>query len=121
MILALLVLTSTVSFTVDKHFCGTHLVDLAIFSEAEDCGIDDSEGSMSCEGCRDQKVSVEGQNDLKLSFHSLELPQQVFLTTFTFSYVNLFQDFPQEITLYKDYSPPLLVRDFQVLHETFLI
>lgn len=121
--MALLVLFSTMSFTVDKHFCGTYLVDQAVFSEAEDCGMEHpAEGEMTEEdGCRDQKVSVEGQKDLKISFNDLDLPQQVFLASFTYSYVVLFETLPQEFIPFSDYSPPLLVRDFQVLHETFLI
>lgn len=123
MVLALLVLFSTMSFTVDKHFCGTYLVDQAIFSEAQDCGMEHpSEGEMTAEdGCSDQKISVEGQDDLKISFNDLELPQQVFLASFTFSYVELFQELPQQFIPFSDYSPPLLVYDIHLLDETFLI
>lgn len=123
LVLALLVLVSTMSFTVDKHFCGTYLVDQAIFSEAEDCGMHHPvEGAMTGEdGCSDQKVSVEGQKDLKISFQDLEFPQQVFLASFTFSYVDLFEELPHQFIPFSDYSPPLLVKDFQVLHESFLI
>ena len=111
------------SFTVDKHFCGTYLVDQAIFSEAQDCGMEHpSEGEMTAEdGCSDQKISVEGQDDLKISFNDLELPQQVFLASFTFSYVELFQELPQQYIPFSDYSPPLLVYDIHLLDETFLI
>jgi len=123
LVLALLVLFSTMSFTVDKHFCGTYLVDQAIFSEAQDCGMEHpSEGEMTAEdGCSDQKISVEGQDDLKISFNDLELPQQVFLASFTFSYVELFQELPQQFIPFSDYSPPLLVYDIHLLDETFLI
>ena len=38
--MALLVLMSTVSVTIEKHFCGDHLVDVAIFSDAEKCGME---------------------------------------------------------------------------------
>ena len=123
LVLALLVLFSTMSFTVDKHFCGTYLVDQAIFSEAQDCGMEHpSEGEMTAEdGCSDQKISVEGQDDLKISFNDLELPHQVFLASFTFSYVELFQELPQQFIPFSDYSPPLLVYDIHLLDETFLI
>lgn len=121
-ILALLVLVSTMSFTVDKHFCGTYLVDQAIFSEAEKCGMEHPEGAMTDEmGCSDQKVSVEGQKDLKISFQDLDFHQQVFLASFTFSYMDLYEELTRQLIPFSDYSPPLLVKDFQVLHETFLI
>lgn len=121
--MALLVLFSTMSFTVDKHFCGTYLVDQAVFSKAKDCGMEHpSEGEMiTNDGCSDQQISVQGQDDLKVSFNDLDLSQQVFLSTFTYSYIGLFQELPQQLIPFSDYSPPLLVRDIQVLHETFLI
>lgn len=121
--MAFLVLFSTMSFTVDKHFCGSYLVDQAVFSEAQDCGMEHPvEGEMTAEdGCSDQKVSIEGQDDLKISFNDLELPQQVFLASFTFSYVELFEELPQHSIPFSDYSPPLLVYDIHLLDETFLI
>jgi hypothetical protein len=121
LIMALLVLFSTMSFTVDKHFCGSMLVDQAVFSEAQSCGMEHS-GDMTGEnGCKDQKVSVEGQKDLKMSFFDLDLQQQVFVASFTYSYIDLFEGLPQQEIPFSDYSPPLLVTDIQVLNETFLI
>lgn len=121
--MALLVLFSTLSFTVDKHFCGSYLVDQAVFSEAKDCGMEHpSKDAMTEEnGCKDQKISVEGQKDLKISFQDLELPQQVFLASFTYSYVEVFEEIPQQAIPFSDYSPPLLVYDIHLLDETFLI
>lgn len=120
-VMALFVLLSTMSFTVDKHFCGDYLVDQAIFSEAASCGMEHYPGMSKEDGCRDQKVSVEGQKDLKVSSHDLDLPQQVFLASFTYSYVQLFEEMPQQLVPFLDYSPPLLVQDVTVLYETFLI
>ncbi len=115
-------LFSTMSFTVDKHFCGTMLVDQAVFSEAQSCGMEHSSAAMSGEdGCKDQKVSIEGQKDLKMSFFDLDLHQQVFLASFTYSYVELFEELPQQVVPFSDYSPPLLVYDIHLLDETFLI
>src|SRR5690606_6136528 len=77
-LMALLVLFSTMSFTVDMHFCGGHLVDKAIFSEVEKCGMEmdsktaeDTVQKPSC--CEDISITVEGQEELKLSFDKYEL------------------------------------------------
>lgn len=118
--LALLVLVSTMSFTVDKHFCGDFLVDLAVFSEARGCGMEHMPG-MEDDGCKDQKVSVEGQDDLKITFNDLDLDQQVFVASFTYSYVSLFAELPKQVVPFGNYSPPLLVYDIHLLDETFLI
>ena len=122
-LLALLVLVSTFSFTVDKHFCGNMLVDLAVFSEAETCGMemDPEMGLAEDSCCTNQKTAVEGQDELKISFQSLDLDQQVFLTSFTHTFINLFEGTPLEVIPFKDYSPPLLVTDIQVLDQVFLI
>lgn len=122
-LLALLVLVSTFSFTVDKHFCGSILVDLAVFSEAETCGMEmDSEMGLAEDSCcTNQKTAVEGQDELKISFQSLDLDQQVLLTTILYTFINPFEGTPLEVIPFKDYSPPLLVADIQVLDQVFLI
>lgn len=121
LLMALLVLFSTMSFTVDKHFCGNYLVDQAVFSEAQSCGMEHSVAMSGEDGCKDQKISVEGQKDLKMSFFDLDLHQQVFLASFTYSYAELFEEMPQQAIPFSDYSPPLLVYDIQLLDQTFLI
>lgn len=122
-LLALFVLVSTFSFTVDKHFCGNLLVDLAVFSEAETCGMEmNSEMGIAEDSCcTNQKTAVEGQDELKISFQSLDINQQLFLATFTHSFINLFEGTPVEVFPFKNYSPPLLVSDIQVLDQVFLI
>lgn len=99
------------------------LVDLAIFSEADTCGMDmQSEMGLAEDSCcTNQKTAVEGQDELKISFNSLDLDQQIFLSTFTHTFINLFEGTPVEVIPFKDYSPPLLVADIQVLDQVFLI
>lgn len=124
-VMAFLVLFSTMSFTVEKHFCGQFLVDMAVFSEAETCGMEmhSSSGETEAEDkcCKEQKISVEGQEELKLNFDQLDLNQQVFLSSFAFSFVNLFEGLPEQVVPFKNYTPPLLVSDIQLLSQTFLI
>lgn len=122
--MALLVLLSTFSFIVDKHFCGSILVDKAVFSKADTCGMamaSNNEGIAEDSCCTNEKVAVEGQDELKINFDSLDLDQQVFLASFAFSYFNLFESLPRQIIPHKDYSPPLLVSDIQLLDRIFLI
>lgn len=120
--MAFLVLLSTVSFTVDKHFCGSILVDQAVFSEAQTCGMHaDMPASAEDECCDEEKVLVEGQKELKISFDDLDLDQQVFLAGFTYSYIDLFEGEAQAETPFFHYKPPLLVYDIHLLDETFLI
>jgi len=137
--MALLVLFSTMSFSVDKHFCGTELVDFAIFSkvmtctsEAKTCGakmdhemghkMDHemvTDGKDSC--CTNQKTELNGQDELNISFHFLDFDQQLFLTTFTYSFIYIYENSSVSETPFRYYTPPLLVADIQVLDQVFLI
>ncbi|HEY9185567.1 MAG TPA: hypothetical protein VIM94_09595 [Salegentibacter sp.] len=118
-LLALMVLFSTLSFTVDKHFCGSFLVDKAIFSEAETCGMEMENSADNC--CTNEKVVIDGQDELKHSFESLDFEQQIFIASFSFSYLNLFETLSKEVIPFKDYSPPLLVTDIHLVDQVFLI
>jgi len=119
LLMAFLVMFSTLSFTVDKHFCGGHLVDKAVFSKAETCGMQMSMAEDHC--CTNEKISVEGQDELKISFDTLDFSQQLFLTTFKFVYFELFETLPKQSIPFKDYSPPLIVSDIQLNDQVFLI
>ena len=118
--MAFLVMFSTVSFTVDKHFCGDHLVDAAVFAKAKTCGMHmDADTEKQC--CINKKILVEGQDELKISFDTFDFHQQLFITSYTFIYLNLFENLPRQIVPFKDYSPPLLVQDIQLVDQVFLI
>lgn len=118
--MAILVLFSTLSFTVDKHFCGSILVDKAVFSEAKTCGMEmPSEAKDSC--CSNEKIAVEGQDELKQNFESLDFEKQLFLTGFVYSYIYVFAEPTAEFIPFSAYSPPKLVADIQLRDQVFLI
>lgn len=119
--MAILVLFSTVSFTIEKHYCAGNLIDVAIFTEVDKCGDNMEELSMkSC--CMDEVEVIKGQDELKYSsFEEIDFEKQIFLTTFVYSYTNLYESLPKQIIPFKDYSPPNLVYDIQVLDQIFLI
>lgn len=128
LMLALLVLVSTFSFTIDKHFCGDLLVDQAVFSKAKDCGmsshnmqgmIDSEMLSDSC--CSNTQLAIDGQDELKISFDTLNFNQQVFVVAATFSFLQLFEGTPELVIPFEEYSPPILVADIHLLDQVFLI
>ncbi len=129
MTLAFVVLFSTVSFTVEKHYCCKMLVDIAILSEVQDCGMNLSSSSTTSNSdeiqkepcCKNVKTVIEGQDELKNTFDSLELEQQWFVQAFTYSYLELFQFKVERLHNHTTYLPPLLIKDIQVLDETYLI
>jgi len=126
MVMAILLLFSTVSFTVEKHFCGDVLIDVAVFSAAEKCNMEasgdtqDQIAKMPC--CKDTLDVIEGQNQLKVkNFDDLAFEQQQFLKVYLFSFDALFEVFPKQNNTHKHYKPPNLIIDIQVLDQVFLI
>ncbi|MCK0177674.1 hypothetical protein MWU50_00055 [Flavobacteriaceae bacterium S0862] len=125
--MAFVVLFSTMSFTINKHFCGNTLVDTALFVEAKTCGMeeqvsnntDDAITKNNC--CSTEELLIEGQDNLKLDFTKFDLQQKIFVSTFVYTYINLFEGITKESIHFKDYSPPLIVKDIHTLDEVYLI
>ncbi len=124
--MALLLMLSTVSWTVDKHLCMGRVMDVAFFTSAEDCGMKAAMDLLEEQGianhcCDDESFTVKGQDDLRLSWDDLDLEQQSFLVVVAHSYLTLFNDCSDKILPNKTYPPPLLVYDIQLLDQVFLI
>lgn len=123
--MAFLVLLSTISFTMEKHYCGDTLIDVAIFSKVDSCCDMDATAITTVEKkscCKEEIAVVKGQDNLKkATFDDLCFDQQVFITTLCYSYLNLFEGFSEHIIPNKGYSPPHLVPDIRVLHQVFII
>lgn len=126
--MAFLVLFSTISFTVDMHFCGKHLVDFSLFKKAETCDMkammSDAMGEqmnmdMAC--CSDVNMVQQGQDDLKISFENISFDHQLFVATFISSYIDLFEGLETNVVPFKEYPPPLLIQDVILLEQQFLI
>ena len=123
-LLALLVLFSTFSFTVEKHYCGEFLMDVSFTGDANDCGMKMEAKALakkkSC--CKDEIHKIEGQDELQqFSFDDFDLEKQQFVAAFVISYQDLFIRNESKKTYYKDFSPPDIPKDYQVLYQSFLI
>ena len=91
-LMALMMFLATTSFTVDIHYCGETLVDLAINHKADNCGMDVQEKHKTCSAaftskpcCSDKQIMVQGEEDLSSSYKSLKFEQEVFIATFLLS------------------------------------
>lgn len=125
--MAFVVLFSTMSFTISKHYCGSNLVDVSLFKEAKSCGMemqntlskDCSVVKKNC--CSNEQIVIEGQGNLKLDFLNFDFQQKIFIASFVYTYSHLFKSIAKENIHFKDYSPPLIVKDIQVLDQVYLI
>ena len=126
MTLALLVLLSTFSFKMETHFCGSNIVDVAVFSNVKSCCTvalnSSSEFQFTEKSCCNNKVvSVDGLKQLKIvSFTKEILVKKVFVSPIQLSNETVrFTSSSEEY--HSNYSPPDRELSFQIEHQVFLI
>ena len=128
--LAFILLFSTLSFTVDKHYCGSSLIGHGVFSPAKKCKSE----MVSCSAeksfhmakekdfcCSNKKESIDGQDELKISSFSFDPVQSNYLIPLSFILPRLIPELPLKAIPSLYYKPPLLVADIQVIDQIFLI
>ena len=72
--------------------------------------------------CKDTVDLIEGQDELNINSNSkAKTINKYFATSLILTYLNLYEELPNQIIPHKDYSPPNLVFDRQVLDQVFLI
>lgn len=122
--LTIVVLFSTMSFTMQKMYCKGNLVQTAIFSKIIPCetknGDNCSLTSTSC--CEFEKVVIDGQDELQFTSSNLEISyKQVFIPTEFEIYVNNFVIKTTKLDSSIKYHPPNLIADIQTFHQIFII
>jgi hypothetical protein len=128
LVMAFLVLFSTISFTVDMHFCGKHLVDFSLFNKAETCGMDsmmavsgDGQMTIEMDCCSDFNLVQQGQDHLKYSFEQFTFEHQLFVASFITTYIDIFLGIHENVVPHNEYPPPLLFKDIIIFEQQFLI
>lgn len=124
--LALLVFLSTFSFKMETHFCGSKIVDVAVFSKVKSCcdlSINTADEHQftkkSC--CNNKVISVDGLKQFKVVPLSVELPvENVFIVPQLFNAKSVVNRSSVEGCLY-NYVPPNREFNFQIQHQVFLI
>ena len=128
-VLSLLILLSSSGLTYAEHFCGDHkmMAKITLGEEHLSCGMmmpkpGCEDGPMEERHCCDnQYTSVDTDDNYSGVVYDIQL-SPVFAITF----IEIFVlgegfEFTKEFDYYKDYSPPPLGEDLQLLYETFLI
>lgn len=127
--LALTVLFSTISFTVEKHICMGEVTDSTFFIDVESCEmtvedcemvIDTQKKIQKEKCCQDVQELIPGNQNEQQAIESFELNQVQFILAFTSTYLDLFEE-NTDLTPFKYYAPPLVDKDIKVLYQTFLI
>lgn len=129
--LSLILVFSTVSFAVEKHECGGEITDIAVFGDSEKCAptmeMDDCElhshkslsfNKQTC--CKDLTQIVQSNLVVEKTAKSMNIQKVEFVKPLEIS-VKLFEGLQENIIPFKNYSPPILVTNISILHQTFLI
>ncbi|MEM6685139.1 MAG: hypothetical protein AAF617_05025 [Bacteroidota bacterium] len=125
-LLAFLVLGSTFSFTINEHICSGVKMSMSIGFEADTCGMEekttpsDQTTLQQVPCCSDISTLIQGQDELPTQ-QNADINTQTFLQAYVYSYIFILEATDTEKTVYTPYVPPPLIRDIQLLDETFLI
>ena len=127
-LMTFVVLFSTMSFTISQHYCGGELVSSAVFSKAESCSMKMQKPatpkncSIQKENCcKDIIKQIEGKKVVKMEAQQLQNYQQIIVTSFVYTYINLFEGLEKNSFPFKNYTPPLLVTDIHIVDQVFII
>ena len=127
MLMAFVVLFSTMSFTLDMHYCGDTLVETAFFHKAKGCGMEmEKPSTEGCaitkkKCCNDEQLVVDGQDELQVSVDKICFEQQLLIAAYVYTYMNLFEGFDSKVSSFEKYKPPLVIRQLYKIDETYLI
>lgn len=123
--LAITVLFASVSITVEKHFCGETLVDMAVFSKAKKCSMGVSKDvqtqNTKTPCCKDEIEVLDNPQKMAQGFEEFTPLKAQMFVAYGLSLTALFASDQSSKISYNIYTPPLLVSDIQILHEVFII
>lgn len=127
-LMSFVVLFSTTSFAITKHYCGDTLIDTAVFNKAETCGMEmDLDSTVeSCSVikencCNDEQILIDGQDEVQIQFDKISFEQKVFIASFIYSYVNLFEGLDKNVSSFQEYVPPIVTNQIYKIDESYLI
>lgn len=125
--MTVIMLLASNSYAITSHFCGTELVAISFTGKSLSCAMEttgddcDSNKSVKKDCCSDEVKIIESQDFNKVKDIKFTQKQLEFTAAFVITYHKLFQETTLEKDFYKDFSPPDIIEDYQVLYETFLI
>lgn len=116
--MSLLVLVSTVSWTVDQHICMGRVVSTAVFSEAAGCGMAMSEDNKCCDHKTD---TLKGQDYLTHSEVIIDFaPVAIVVEPFKLSIIEPVEVAVEVPSIFRS-NPPDPPERLHLMYQVFLI
>tara|TARA_B100000809_G_scaffold266187_1_gene327746 strand:+ start:7822 stop:8250 length:429 start_codon:yes stop_codon:yes gene_type:complete len=121
-LIAAIVLLSSISFTVHKTYCKGSLVNTSVFTENKVCQNDYTDiCSLSEDCCSHEKLMIDGQSELQTSVVlRLELEKPFFICSTPKIYFHKTKQTNRLLPPNK-YIPPILITQIQPLFQIFRI
>ena len=137
-LLVLMILVSSMSYSVDFHYCQGQLKSFSLIGKAKNChemaakkstckhhkANEDSLASDSVDKkcCNNETVYFESDLDKQIvSFDFIDIDLSQFESAFSSTVSSNYVEFFKQDAPYLYYKPPLIRKDIPVLFETFLI
>ena len=126
-LMAFVVIFTTLSFTVDMHFCGDTLVETAVFQKAKGCGMELQKPSKdvcvvkSNNCCNDKQLTIDGQQELQISVNAFSFEQTLYVSSILNTSKEFSEVIDKKVFLYKGYTLQLVIRQLYKIAETYLI
>ena len=71
--------------------------------------------------CSSMSYLKKGDDIIKKTNNELQAEDTLFLNTFFYTNIDLFEGLDKNVVPFKHYKPPLLFKDMQIINKTFLI
>jgi hypothetical protein len=115
------------SFAIDEHFCGSRLMDVSYFGDADNCEMEKIHVSSNTSTFKKNNCCKDKITLLQSSIFNKEKLINLQNTDIETSllkgccYSVFYKNNSLKLKYYKDFSPPDIAKDIRVLHQTFLI
>ncbi|MBK8556951.1 MAG: hypothetical protein IPL65_14800 [Lewinellaceae bacterium] len=132
--LSLLMLASSVSLTINEHWCGGKVASMALFVKPHSCGMGENAGQNNCSNsaaipgikkkdcCHDETVFAKGLDYNAQAAQYSEFPAAAYGIASADGCCAVCPGYRFfDAAAYQNYKPPLIVRDFAPLIQVFRI
>ena len=125
-VLAIIVVFSTISVTLTMHFCGKIVSSVTVLQNVKECcNIGEKSEKItqvskkSC--CSTVKITKQSQTEFSTQKDVLTVLQKTIFTSFISVYLSLFSEQDKKDYLYLVYLPPLISKPIYKLDQVYLI
>ncbi|MFV0521165.1 MAG: HYC_CC_PP family protein [Mangrovibacterium sp.] len=131
LVMMIVVLFATMSFTVGMHYCGDNLMKTSVFSSVTGCGMEMETTPISdclthspgvkdrC--CVNKNLVIDGLSELSQSVDKTTFKHVTFVAYYIYAYVSIFENSKATKYVDKYFHPPIITRDIHKLDETYII